>query len=345
MRLYTSLSKLKYLDTSYSFKYLFIAFLGIHIPLIGIVVYALASGFKTFQPSTVIWCTLFFTLIACALTLWMQNALAKPIIITKDALNDYLNYKTLPTLPTDFKDEVGVLMNNTSITLNELDILFNEKRDFIYLLSHDLKTPLHNVMTLLQLMQEDHSNESKDEYLYLLKQASRQQMHLINTVLNLATSEFANLANLQLVHLEPIMNRIIKDQSISLKAKGIRALLDVPYDMQATVNEDLFSMALTNLISNAVKFSTPDSEILVRAVITNNELMIRVIDYGIGFEVNRAPTFEPFAKSSRPGTAGETSNGLGLYFAKKIIDYHKGSLIAESDGEGMGAKFIIRLPK
>jgi signal transduction histidine kinase len=275
----------------------------------------------------------------------MQNALAKPIIITKDALNDYLNHKTLPTLPTDFKDEVGILMNNTSITLNELDILFKEKRDFIYLLSHDLKTPLHNVMALLQLMQEDHSNESKDEYLYLLKQASRQQIHLINTVLNLATSEFANLANLQLVHLEPIMNRIIKDLAISLKAKDIRALIDVPYDMQATVNEDLFSMALTNLISNAVKFSTPNSEILVRAVITNNVLMIRVIDYGIGFEVNRVPTFEPFAKSSRPGTAGESSNGLGLYFAKKIIDYHKGSLIAESDGEGMGAKFIIRLPK
>jgi len=344
MRLYTSLSKLKYLDKNYSLKYLFIAFLGIHIPLIGIVVFALVSGFETFSPSTVIWCTLIFTLIACGITLWMQNALARPIIITKDALNNYLDHKILPTLPKDFKDEVGILMNNTNITLNELDGLLKEKRDFIYLLSHDLKTPLHNVMTLLQLMQEDQTNESKVEYLYLLKQASRQQMHLINTVLNLATSEFANLANVQLIYLEPLMNRILKELAISLKAKDIRALIDVPYDMQLTVNEDLFGMALTNLITNAVKFSTPHSEILVRAVKSNNELMIRVIDYGIGFEASRAPTFEPFAKSIRPGTAGELSNGLGLYFAKKIIDYHKGTLIAESEGEGMGAKFIIRLP-
>jgi methyl-accepting chemotaxis protein len=141
MRLYTSLSKIKYLDKSYSLKYLFISFLGVHIPLIGIIIFVLVSGIKSMSPAQVIECVLIFTLLACAATLWVQNALAKPIIVTKNALVDYLSTKTLPKLPGTFKDEAGLLMANTNTALYELDNLIKEKRDFIYLLSHDLKTP------------------------------------------------------------------------------------------------------------------------------------------------------------------------------------------------------------
>ena len=162
MRLYTSLSKIKYLDKSYSFKYLFISFLGVHIPLIGIIAFIVISGIKSMLPVQVIEWVLVFTLVACAITLWVQNALAKPIIMTKNALHNYLNNKTLPRLPVIFNDEAGLLMAHTNIALHELDSLIKEKRDFIYLLSHDLKVPLQNVITMVQLMQEDYHNTSKD---------------------------------------------------------------------------------------------------------------------------------------------------------------------------------------
>lgn len=345
MRLYASLSKLKYLDKNYSFKYLFIAFLGIHIPLIGIIVFALISGFKTFSPLVVIECTLAFTLIACAITLWMQNALAQPIIITKNALNEYLIHKVLPTLPTNFKDEVGLLMSNTSIALNELDCLIKDKRDFIYLLSHDLKTPLHNVITLAQLMKDDERNESKEEYLQLIKQSTSQQIQLISTVLNLATSEFGCQANIHAIALEPLINKITNDMAVNLKNKELTVLVDIPSTIMVNVNEELFTMAISNLVTNAIKFSKRDSEIMLRAVEMADYIMIRVIDYGIGFMPGYAPNFEPFTKAGRTGTAGEASSGLGLYFTKKIIAYHGGSLTAESEGEGKGAKFIVKVPK
>ena len=345
MRLYTSLSKIKYLDKSYSFKYLFISFLGVHIPLIGIIAFVLISGIRSMSPTLVIECVLVFTLLACAITLLVQNALAKPIIITKDALVDYLNTKTLPQLPVNFKDEVGVLMSNTNTALHELDNLIKEKRDFIYLLSHDLKTPLHNVITLVQLMQEDYNNGSKDEYLHLIKQSTRHQIQMIATVLDLATSDFTSLSNPTTINLDQVMNRIVKDLYISLKNKELQILIDVPLTMKLTVNEDLFCMALTNLVINAIKFSNRNSDIMVRAVEMKDHVMIRVIDYGIGFTPSRAPSFEPFFKASRPGTVGEVSNGLGLYFTKKIITYHGGTITAESDGEGKGAKFILKIPK
>lgn len=345
MRLYSSLSKIKYLDKSYSFKYLFISFLGVHIPLIGIIAFVLISGIRSMSPMLVIECVLVFTLLACAITLLVQNTLAQPIIITKNALVDYLGAKKLPQLPVTFKDEVGLLMSHTNTALYELDNLIKEKRDFIYLLSHDLKTPLHNVVTLVQLMQEDLNNASKEEYLHLIKQSTRHQIQMIATVLDLATSDFASLANLSTINLDQVMNRIVKDLQISLRNKGLQVLIDVPLTMRLTVNEDLFCMALTNLVINAIKFSNRNSDIMVRAVEMKDHIMIRVIDYGIGFTASRAPSFEPFFKASRPGTGGEASNGLGLYFTKKIINYHGGSIAAESEGEGKGAKFIIMMPK
>jgi signal transduction histidine kinase len=345
MRLYTSLSKIKYLDKSYAFKYMFISFLGVHIPLIGIIAFVLISGINSMSPQLVIECVLVFTLIACAMTLLVQNALAKPITITKNALINYLNTKTLPQLPVNFKDEVGLLMSNTNTALYELDNLIKEKRDFIYLLSHDLKTPLHNVITLVQLMQEDYNNGSKDEYLHLIRQSTRHQIQMIGTVLDLATSDFTSLANPTTINLDQVMNRIVKDLFISLKNKELQILIDIPLNMKLTVNEDLFCMALTNLVINAIKFSNRNSDIMVRAVEMKDHVMIRVIDYGIGFTASRAPSFEPFFKASRPGTVGEVSNGLGLYFTKKIITYHGGTITAESDGEGKGAKFIVKIPK
>lgn len=345
MRLYTSLSKIKYLEKSYSLKYLFVAFLGIHIPLIGIIVFVLLSGVKSMSPLLIIECVLVFTLIACAITLLIQNALAKPIIITKDALVDYLSTRMLPELHVTYKDEAGLLMSHTNTALHELDNLIKEKRDFIYLLSHDLKTPLHNVITLVQLMQEDDSGASQEEYLHLIKQSTRHQLQMINTILDQATADFASLANPTTINMDQCLNRVVKDLEVSFKNKGLQPLLDVPITMKVTVNEDLFGMALTNLVANAIKYSNRNSDVMIRAVEMEDEVMIRVIDYGIGFNANRAPNFEPFFKASRPGTSGENSNGLGLYFAKKIISYHGGTITAESEGEGKGAKFIIKLPK
>jgi signal transduction histidine kinase len=344
MRLYASLSRFRFLDRNYSFKFLFIAFLGVHIPLIGIILFVVLSGFNSMSPLVVIQTTLVFTLIACGITLLLQNALAKPIVVTKNALDEYLTTQKLPDLPTGYKDEVGVLMNNTSKALQQLDSLLKDKRDFIYLLTHDLKTPLHNVLTLLHLMQDDAQNHHKDEHLHLIRQSTRNQLQLIETVLNLASSEYADLAKNKPVSLEPMLNRVIQNLNISLQNKQLEVLLDVPYTMQVTVNEELFSMALTNLLTNAIKFSNRNSEIMVRAIKMDGYIMLRVIDYGLGFTVSKAPNFAPFSKTSRPGTDGEATNGLGLYFTHKIIAYHGGTLTAESEGEGKGAKFIIKMP-
>ena len=108
-KVYNKLHAVKFLKKSYSLKFLFISFIGIHIPLIGIIIFLLSTD-AGLEKSTLIIITLILTLVATASTLFILNSLIKPLIYSKNALQDYISEKKLPNLPTHYKDEVGVLM-------------------------------------------------------------------------------------------------------------------------------------------------------------------------------------------------------------------------------------------
>lgn len=148
--MYERLSALKPLSKSYTFKFLFIAFLGIHIPLIGLIVFTL------FKPDgldklSVIGITLVLTLAATGITLFTLNGLLMPLRHSRRALQDYRYQRILPNLPTHYPDEAGQLMHNIQFTLTELNDLLEEKKDLTSLLSHDLRIPLRNVKTFSSL--------------------------------------------------------------------------------------------------------------------------------------------------------------------------------------------------
>lgn len=100
------------------------------------------------------------------------------------------------------------------------------------------------------------------------------------------------------------------------------------------------------MISNAIKFSAPSSEIIV-SVIDNNQdtIQIKIADHGIGIPKEfKSEIFEMKPKFKREGTYGEESFGLGLYICKQIVDQHNGKIWIENNTNG-GTIFIIELPK
>src|SRR5690606_12091761 len=114
MKTYHKLSQVSFLK-KYSYKFLFVAFLGIHIPLLGIIMYALFA--TTISTTTFILITLGLTLGATALTLKVLDALLDPIIKGKNALNAFVQDKTVPDLPTNYTDEVGEMLRNIQFTI------------------------------------------------------------------------------------------------------------------------------------------------------------------------------------------------------------------------------------
>jgi methyl-accepting chemotaxis protein len=153
-RLYSNLSKLPFLRMHYSGKFLFVAFIGIHIPLI-VIVLITVTGIFSFTKETMLTACLLATLAASALTLYFLNRLLWPLHRAKSALDRYLTHQELPDLPTHFEDEAGILLKQLQQTLEQQNQLLDEKKDTIHLLSHNVQLPFEQFSQLsTQIIQE-----------------------------------------------------------------------------------------------------------------------------------------------------------------------------------------------
>ncbi len=113
------------------------------------------------------------------------------------------------------------------------------------------------------------------------------------------------------------------------------------------VNADKIKIeqVFTNLISNGIKFSNPNTVILVSITETENSVVVKVKDQGQGIKENELNLlFKPFQKTSSKSTAGEPSTGLGLFIVKRIIEAGKGKIWVESE-VNKGTTFFVELMK
>ncbi|MFB9079862.1 sensor histidine kinase [Flavobacterium procerum] len=345
MKLYHKLSQIGFLKKSYAFKFLFVAFIGIHIPLIGILFFVLY--FKhSISPASILVFSLIMTLLATAITLLVLNRLIKPIQTASKALDDYRNSRKLSVLPTEYTDEAGLLLCNIQESIFEAESFINEKQDLIYMLSHDLKNFAGNPNGLAKLIISENPPESIRNLAELICESTDLQFRYIENFIKLLNeqdqvakvnveSRIIAFAGILPFINEQVEQRLLdKNIKLSIIVEAQEALLKI--------DEGLLVQVLVNLISNAVKFSYFDSEIKVKICIEDSCLIITVTDAGIGFDKNQIDElFKKFTKMSRLGTANETSTGIGLYLCKKIIERNKGRLSASSEGKNKGAEFKI----
>lgn len=344
--IYHRLSHLPFIAKSYTFKFLFIAFLGIHIPLIGLVMFVLFRP-EHIGAASVLLLTLLLTLIATGITLFILNALLAPLRKSSAALQGYMQGRTLPQLPMAYKDEAGRLMQDVQFTLTELNDLLEEKKDLTGLLSHDLRIPVQNVkMFASQLVTGEATNEEVKEYAQIILDATAEQTQLLEEVLSILRQD--HLFHTENINTQTDARTLVDEALVSFDgiaaSKDIRIALEFDYQGTVAVQPELFKQVLKNLMSNAVKFSYPGSEVKVKVHRTGATTHIDVIDSGMGFEPQVAERlFDRFTKSGRKGTSGENSTGIGLYLSRKIMKHHKGDLVASSEGAGKGATFRICL--
>ena len=139
LNLYSSLAQIPWLKKSYTAKIMVVAFLGTHVPLLTLMVWFLTSNTYSVETSVrVLLIALLATLAGTGVTLYTLRYLLVPVILTSEALQNYLDTRTLPNLPTEFADEVGTLMANSSQTLYKLDELID------YITHYDELTGLPN---------------------------------------------------------------------------------------------------------------------------------------------------------------------------------------------------------
>jgi len=345
MKLYSNLSKIRLLKR-YSAKFLAIAFLGIHIPLIGLIVF-LTFNEGVLSPTVILFFTLILTLGATAVTLFILNSLLEPIHLARNSLKSYLESQELPVLPTHFKDEVGELLKDLQFSIIAFDNLIESKQQTIAILSHDLRNPCSNILMLVELLKLEKDADEKEDLMNRIKTSAEQQMALMESTLLNLRSESKNHGKLEMenINLQTIIAEVINIQKVALETKKINLEFNHSIDLNIKGNEAALKQVFTNLISNAIKFSHQEGKIWIKAKKKEKEIHIDVTDEGLGFQMeNSEALFKPFTEYSRLGTQGESSQGMGLFITRRFVYKHSGQLIAKSEGLNRGATFSIRLP-
>ena len=345
MKLYERLSEINFLKNSYAFKFLFVAFIGIHIPLIGILLFVV-YGNVTISATTILVFALVMTLLATAATLYFLKQLIKPIETASKALDNYRNERKVPSLPENFSDEAGLLMSNIQKSIIDNERFISEKQDLIYLLSHDFKNFTGNSKGLAQLILDENPSKEVSEYAKLILQSTNQQFVFIDIFIKLIKDE-DDLSNRGLqtnrINLQAVLDLVSNQLGQKLLSKQIKLKISTELNEAVLmIDEDLLVRVLVNLVDNAIKFSFSNSEIELSVTIIDDRVAFVVSDSGIGFDPkNKEELYTKFTSRGRLGTANEPSTGIGLYLCRKIAQKYHGEFVLDSEGVNKGAKFSV----
>jgi signal transduction histidine kinase len=217
----------------------------------------------------------------------------------------------------------------------------------IGIVSHDLRNPVNAVKMLTGVMLDRDRDEPLSaemvEYATIIRQAAEQMDALIRDLLDVTRIEAGRLTVADRPEdTELLLSDALRTLAPVAKEKSITLRLSAPDDLPlVTADKERIGQALSNLVGNAVKFSPPGSEILVRILVLDDEILFSVTDRGTGMtpeQLSRA--FDRFWQSSRTDRQGA---GLGLAITKGIIDAHRGRIWAESSLE-TGSTFYFTLP-
>jgi signal transduction histidine kinase len=221
------------------------------------------------------------------------------------------------------------------------------KSDFIYGVSHELKTPLTSIQASLEMLTEDEQlgDEERERLLDLSLAESHRLSRMVRELLDLARVE-AGITEFKLTRVEMgTMLAGLHDLHRPLaERESISLTWDISDYLPAIVGDpNLLRQAFVNLVGNAVKYTRPGGAVAVQARLEGSELVVRIQDNGIGIAPADLPRI--FDKFFRAGTAQARAQGtgLGLPMARYIIERHRGRIEVSSTPD-VGSEFVVYLP-
>lgn len=249
------------------------------------------------------------------------------------------------TLKIKGKDELAELCININSMSKELKNKFEYERELertkselITNISHDLRTPLTPIIAYLDILRNEKfsTKEEEKEYLNSSYNLSIKLKKLIDELF-----EYTKLSSkevvLELVEVDicPILNQIVGEYAPMFESKGLRVLTQIS-DAELPVKVDVEKMvrAFENILSNAEKYSSKPSDIIVKADNKGEDVVISISNKGEHLEQDKLNRmFEKFYRVDISRSSNIEGSGLGLAISKKIVELHDGEVWAECDGE------------
>lgn len=303
------------------------------------------------------WLTLAWTMMAVltvglVVVFILAGRLVNPILqLTEGAKN--IGEGELDTqIPIETTDELGFLAREFNLMASKLKELDQLKDDFVSSVSHELRSPLSAISGYVELLQskplDQIAPERREKALGIIQESTVRLTHFINDILDLAKLKSGHIElRRKSVNLRKMADDLVGLFHPLLEKKGIQCVVDIPSQMPPlSADEEKVRQVLTNLLSNALKFTPSGGKITIKARNQTEFVEVAVQDTGAGIpEEAREAVFERFKqlKNAKDIGAGQKGTGLGLAIAKGNVEAHGGNIWLESE-VGKGTTFYFTLP-
>jgi PAS domain S-box-containing protein len=220
------------------------------------------------------------------------------------------------------------------------------KDEFLAMLGHELRNPLAPIVTALQLMRLQGATKAFDKERAVIERQVRHVVRLVDDLLEVSRITRGKIAlELGPVDIADVLARAVETTGPALEQHRHRVAMAVTRDLIVEGDAARLCQVFANLLSNAAKYTSTGSVISVRAQREGNGVRVSVRDTGRGIRREMLPRiFDRFVQERQPLDRSEGGLGLGLAIVRALVELHRGTVEARSEGLGHGSEFIVRLP-
>lgn len=252
------------------------------------------------------------------------------------------DYILVPVL--DAKGQVSVVAGTTR-DITEIRKLSEQKDEFLAIASHELKTPLTSLKAYAQVLQSIFEDKHDVDAVMMLDRMDKQINKLTGLITDLLDVTRIHSGKLQLnqerFDLSVLTSGIVEELQLTTSKHAIKE--DIPPGLFLYADMERIGQVITNLVTNAIKYSPSGGDIVVKLRKQGDDLLLSVQDFGIGIPADRqSKVFEQFyrANNHRQAISGM---GIGLYISAEIVQRSEGTIWVDSQ-EGIGSTFHVSLP-
>lgn len=291
--------------------------------------------------------TLAITMFIILFAIYFSGKLTKPLIqvvssidrLTEGFMEEEVSIKGYYEI-----ERISDSFNKMIVRMQKIE---NTRQEFVSNVSHELKTPITSIKVLADslLMQEDAPVELYREFLLDISEEIERENKIINDLLSLVKlDKEAGDMNISSININDLLEQILRRLSPIAKKHNIEMIYESFRPVMAEVDEVKLSLAISNLIENAIKYNVIDGWVRVSLNADHKYFFIKVADSGIGIpEEEQDLIFERFYRIDKARTRETGGTGLGLAITKNVIQMHRGAIrVYSNDGEG--TTFNVRIP-
>jgi two-component system sensor histidine kinase BaeS len=306
----------------------------------------LYTSFQQSFSEALTWAALAAGTVALAVSLYLSQRVVRPVRAMMAASQRIAAGNYDERVPEDSSDELGQLARSYNQMALQLQDVESRRRQLIGDVAHELRTPLTAIKGSMEGLIDGLLPASPGTYEQIYQEADRLN-RLVDDLQELSRVESgAYQLDIHPVELASLVKTVVKRLGGQFKAKGVALTVDLPADLPAVqADGDRIIQVLTNLISNALRYTPQGGEVTLLACRHGNDVQTTVKDTGIGIAREHLPhIFTRFYRVDKSRSRQAGGSGIGLTIAKHLVESHGGSMRVESQGEGQGSAFTFTLP-